>query len=210
MARDRRSIRLSNYDYRSAGAYFVTICTYGRECILEDANVHEWVCAAWHRAVCGGVDQPEYEFVVMPNHVHGIVWLANEVPDRAAVGAKHPRDQMTFDNTRRNGPEMPFGDKGASPLRDPVRRELLSPESGSLGAVVRAFKSAATKRVNTLRETPGSPVWQRGFYERIVRDEDELMRVREYIRDNPAKWAEDPNHPANIDAAPASAHLSRA
>ncbi|RLC57367.1 MAG: hypothetical protein DRI30_04340 [Chloroflexi bacterium] len=79
-------------------------------------------------------------------------------------------------------------------------------EAGSLGAVVRAFKSASTLRVNRLRETPGARVWQRGYYDRIIRDEAELARVRQYIRDNPARWVEDRNHPSNLaDSAAAGA-----
>jgi hypothetical protein len=69
-------------------------------------------------------------------------------------------------------------------------------ESGSLSAIVRTFKSAAAKRINRLRGTSGAPLWQRNYYEHIVRDEDDLYRIREYIRDNPAKWNEDPLNPA--------------
>ena len=66
---------------------------------------------------------------------------------------------------------------------------------------MRAFKAASTKRINAIRNTPGARVWQRNYYEHIVRGEEELMRVRRYIRDDPAKWRDDPDNPAtNIPA----------
>jgi len=67
---------------------------------------------------------------------------------------------------------------------------------GSLGAIVGAFKSSAARRISTLTEVSPGTIWQRGYYERVIRDGDELTRVREYIRDNPAKWNEDPDNPA--------------
>ena len=196
MAYDRRSIRLAGYDYRSAGAYFVTICTFRRDCILDDPAIREWVTAAWRRAAFDGVGPPEYEFVVMPNHLHGIVWLGPKVGAPTTVGAKHPRPRMGFGNGQLGALEVSFGNKGASPLQRLAVDQLRPPERGSLSAVIGAFKSAATKGINALRGTPSAPVWQRGFYERIIRNEDELTRVREYIRDNPAKWQDDPNNPA--------------
>lgn len=91
-----------------------------------------------------------------------------------------------------------------APLRpDYPRRPVLLP--GSLGAIVLQFKSAAAKRINEMRKSPGAPVWQRNYYERVVRNEEDLMRIREYIFDNPRKWAEDPDNPANIPARQLSA-----
>jgi len=84
--------------------------------------------------------------------------------------------------------------RGAAPL---LRAATL--KAGSLGAAVRAFKASATLRINALSKTPRAPVWQRGYHERIIRDEDHLARVREYIADNPRKWAEDPHNPRNWD-----------
>jgi putative transposase len=167
---NRRSIRLRGYDYRRYGAYFVTICTAQRACILEDEYIRDAILMTWRavgkyaRAATGD------EFVVMPNHVHGIVWL-------------RPRGPGPSDH--------------AEPSRFRVSRERGHPivEAGSLGAIVRAFKSAAAKRVNSLRDTPKTPVWQRGYHERIVRDEGELGRIRD--RNNSLKWAEDRNNPAN-------------
>ena len=64
-----------------------------------------------------------------------------------------------------------------------------------LGTIVNAFKTVSAKRLNQLRRTPGVPVWQRNYYEHIVRTDAELERIRDYIRQNPAKWAEDRENP---------------
>jgi REP element-mobilizing transposase RayT len=66
---------------------------------------------------------------------------------------------------------------------------------GSLGAIVRSYKSAVTRRINRLRDTPGAPFWQRNYWEHIIRNEASLNRIRGYIENNPARWAEDQLHP---------------
>ncbi|HEY8767253.1 MAG TPA: transposase [Dehalococcoidia bacterium] len=186
-----RSIRLPRYDYRLFGAYLVTICTYRRECTLNDDRIRQAVQLSW-RSANGGRKSDPYDFIVMPNHVHGIVWVSEKrgvVTARDVVRAQRggPSDAELDRRSIRAGP--PLVRKGVAPLR-----------SGSLGEIVRMFKSLSTKRINGLRGAPGLPVWKRNYYERVVRDDDELRRVRQYILDNPAKWAEDPNNPAIIKA----------
>ncbi len=187
---DRQSLRLRGYDYTTAGAYFVTICTTERQWSLEDPVWQTVVRTAWRRAVCDGTEPPPYDFVIMPNHVHGIVWLparSNVRRRPTDVGAQRPGiDRSVVDEVALAG-ERRSDIVGAAPLRAHVK-------AGSLGAIVRAFKSTSTKRINRLRETPGARVWQRGYHDRIIRDEAELARVRQYIRENPAKWDEDPNN----------------
>lgn len=86
----------------------------------------------------------------------------------------------------------------------PTRLDLLRRvESGSLAAIVRTFKAATAKRINNIRLTPGAPVWQRNYYERVIRDDRELKHAREYILDNPNRWAEDRYNPANAGERPA-------
>ena len=173
----RRSLRLRGYDYAQAGAYFVTICTAARKCCLcEIAGTavnltpvgrivaEEWVRTAELRPKVG-LD----EFVVMPNHLHGIVVLSQ------TVGA-----------TRRVAP----GRGSASPLRSGV-----SP--GSLGAIVGQFKAASACRINALCGTSGRAFWQRGFYEHMIRDEADLEATRTYIANNPLQWALDRENPVS-------------
>lgn len=167
----RRSIRLPFYDYRRFGAYFVTICTFQRALVLDQQLVSELILQTW-RAI--GKYAPAARgdaFVVMPNHVHGIIWLDGGSSSNSAASL--------------------------TPLRMSQNTGHPIVEPGSLGAIVRAFKSSSAQRVNAVRKTPKRPVWQRGYHERIIRSDSELERVREYIRNNPQKWADDPNNPAN-------------
>ena len=170
---NRHSIRLPEFDYRQFGAYFLTICTYEKDPIFgrvysDAVHLTEFGRAVEHEWSLTG-KLHDYvatdTHVVMPNHFHGIIWLRRNV-----VGAQR-----------------------AAPLRaDAARLSNVQPQS--LGAVVRGFKSASTKRINELRATPGSPVWQRNYYERVLRNDEELCRAQEYINYNPLKWSEDPNH----------------
>ncbi|MEM6528407.1 MAG: transposase, partial [Chloroflexota bacterium] len=83
----------------------------------------------------------------------------------------------------------------ASPLR---RRSFVAPASGELGNIVGTFKSMSARRINKTLDTQGAPVWQRNYYERVIRDSTELDRIRAYIMNNPAKWAEDKHNPVNL------------
>ncbi len=175
----RRSIRLKAYDYTQAGTYYVTMCTRDRVCwfgdIVDDAmalNAYGvMVRDEWLETECLRDHVELDEFVVMPNHIHAILSLGpmaeREVPAER-VG------------TARRAPTERFG----------------RPIAGSLPTIVRAFKSAVTKRINALRGTPGTTIWQRNYYEHVIRDENELNRIRAYIVDNPAKWAIDRENPA--------------
>ena len=182
----RRSMRLRDWDYRDDGAYFVTICTHNRESILDEPRVARVLRTEWSRAICGGRDPDLGDFVVMPNHVHGIVWITG-----SGDAAKHYRVQTGYSSGTNYGQAVSGQVRGASPLR------VSGCVPGSLSAKVGAFKSAACKRVRALRGVPAEPVWQEGYHDRIIRDERGLERARHYILDNPAKWAEDEYNPAN-------------
>jgi REP element-mobilizing transposase RayT len=187
----RRSIRLATYDHRERGAYFVTICTHQRELIFGNPRVARELELAWRSIGRYARARPDY-FVVMPNHIHGIIWLTGAAPAGAQHTPKSGRPLATMDALECGATS---GNTRAAPLRRPD--PLDGPGRGSLAAIVRGFKSNTTKRVNELRNTPGAPVWQRNYNERIIRDDRELEAVREYIRNNPRKWADDPNNPAN-------------
>jgi len=179
----RRSIRLTGYDYTAPGAYFVTICTHHRECLFDNAVFWEVAENAWRNiplhphATHVTLD----EWIVMPNHVHGILVL-NERRD----GWGEASGETVRENNEAPSPE-------ASPL--PKRDARLMPSS--VGAIVGNYKSLVARRINRLRRTPGAPVWQRGYYDRIVRNQRALDAIRRYIRDNPVRWAEDRE---NLDA----------
>lgn len=173
----RRSLRLRHYDYAQAGAYFITVCTRDRRCLFGDIvdgamvsnDIGEVAQGAWENIP---VHFPHVEtdaWTVMPNHVHGVIVII-----------------------RPNVAEPPIGGTThASPLH---HRSGLPKRS--IEAIVGAYKSAVSKRINALRGRPGAPVWQRNYYEHVIRNEADLHRIRQYIAGNPARWAEDPKNPA--------------
>ncbi|MCP9448369.1 MAG: hypothetical protein NNA22_12480 [Nitrospira sp.] len=169
---NRRSIRLKGYDYSQAGAYFITIVTQDRACLFGDGvggeirlnGLGEIVRQEWLRT---GHIRPNVEldaFVVMPNHVHGIIVL--------------------------------HGDGRGTLQRAPTTVERFGkPTSNTIPTIVRLFKSATTKRINERRGTPGAPIWQRNYYEHIIRDDESLNRIRQYIAENPLRWHLDRENP---------------
>lgn len=166
---DRRSIRLPGWDYRAAAAYFITICTHERECLFLDLAWRNIAETAWRKIPSTSPRVVLDEWIVMPNHVHGILILTD------------PADT----------PAAPFDWRHTPPLPAAEPRSFANAPAGSLGAIVRSYKAAVTRRVNHQCGTRGHKRWQRGYYERIVRDDRELDRIRVYIRQNPSRWAED-------------------
>ena len=173
----RRSIRLQGYDYTQAGAYFITICVQYRECVLGDIVNGEIHLSEWGQVVQTEWDQlprrfPNIEtdaFAIMPNHIHGIVMI----PGRWGTAGRAPTHRAPTVTVERFGQPLP----------------------GSIPTIVRSFKSAITKRINALRGTPGVPFWQRNYWEHVVRDENDLNRIRQYIENNPLRWHEDQLNP---------------
>ncbi len=166
----RRSTRLHGHDYSVPGAYFVTICTYRKECLFGDvvadamrlSALGEIAARIW-QTIPNHVSHVELgTFVVMPNHIHGILVL------RESVGAKH-----------------------ASPLR----HQLKGSRRGSVSAIVQAFKSAVSREARLQGFVSGEPLWQRGFHDHIARTNEELTRVRLYIEENPLRWSLDAENP---------------
>jgi putative transposase len=179
----RRSIRLKGFDYSQAGAYFVTICTRERELLFAHEDYQAIVHDEWLRtAVVRPYIQLD-EFTCMPNHIHGIIHIVE--PCR---GEAMPRPDLALNKRATHR---------VAPTRDM--------RSDSLGAIIGQFKSVTTKRINQLRGTTGLPAWQRNYYEHIIRREDELHRIRQYIRDNPLNWDTDEENP-NRKAGAAPGH----
>jgi len=200
----RRSIRLKEYDYTQPGAYFVTICAWHRECLFGDI-VDGAVClnpagrmvnAQWQRLAHRFPNIRLDAFVIMPNHVHGIIIID-------PVGATRPSPDRTLDG-KDPGPDQARVSDDGSPLQ-PTRNNAGSPQppvrangppSGSLGAMIGQFKSRATRRIWALPGVGQPPVWQRNYYEHIIRNEMEWERIQKYIVENPAMWLKDQLHPS--------------
>lgn len=168
--RSRQSIRLQNFDYSQSGAYFITICTYNRNLLLGEVvngvmvlnefgriAVDEWLATQTIRENII-IDK----FVVMPNHIHGIIIIRRGTLQRA-----------------------------------PTPEQFGKPTSNSIPTIVRGYKSTVTKQINQLRQTPGANIWQRNYYEHIIRNDDDLAQIREYIVNNPMNWHLDNEYPEN-------------
>ena len=179
----RRSIRLKGYDYHNAGAYFVTICTKKRECVLDDPIVNGIINAVW-QALSSWFPTIELdEFVAMPNHVHFILWIIDRTVEMPPVGAH---------DTGKSDGGKPDGSK-SHPYQIPKPTKInFAP---ALGDVVGAFKSLVFKVyldwIETNDPTRGAKFWQENYYEHIIRNNIELNAIRQYIIDNPTNWNKD-------------------
>jgi REP element-mobilizing transposase RayT len=205
----RQSIRLRGWDYTTPGAYFVTICTHQRECLFDNLSFKEVAENAWrfipNQAHARHTQLDEW--VVMPNHVHGILVIVSPVGARPGEDKLREQAQVLWPGLALTPPEGDFrvDEVGARPPEDDFREqaEVLSGglastlKPGSIGAIVGNFKSLVAGRINNLRRKPGQRVWQRGYYDRIIRNERELNAIRQYIQDNPRRWNEDRD---NLDA----------
>jgi REP element-mobilizing transposase RayT len=200
----RRSIRLQGYDYRQSGACFVTICTHQRELLFNDPLLRRVAETLWQRIPRHFAHVRLDAWVVMPNHIHGIIIIANDPGRGEASPEATSATQPVAPAGSGSGWESVAGD--ASPLQ-PRRPSGVAP--GSLGAIVGNFKSVTARRINHLRRTPGMPVWQRNHYEHIVRDERALHAIRQYIAGNPARWAWDTYSPAAVGPDPQAVQLWR-
>ncbi len=174
--RRRRSIRLKQYNYCQAGAYFVTTCTQNRRLLFGEItdgrmslNQNGYIVqSCWEQIPQHFKFVETIDFVVMPNHIHGILFIKD-----LDVVARH-----------------------AVPLPQKKCEAFAQPVPGSLATIIRSFKSAVTKRINLRTDPPDSSVWQRSFYEHIIRNEKELDHIRQYIQENPLKWELDLENPA--------------
>ncbi|MEK7368036.1 MAG: transposase, partial [Planctomycetota bacterium] len=170
----RRSIRLKGYDYSQKGAYFVTICTCNKKCLFGKVveskivlnKLGQMVVKCWNEIP---IHFPNVEldvFVIMPNHLHGIIVLTDYC--RGGVPPPHWKGEAT------------------SPL-----------QKSTLGQVVAYFKYWTTRSINQTFNTPGNRIWQRNYYEHVVRNEDDLNETREYVINNSLKWKLDKENPDN-------------
>lgn len=185
---NRQSTRLRGYDYTQAGAYFVTMVTYQRACLFG-----EIVEGEMRLSRAGKIAQWEWQnlpqrfrfvelgaFVVMPNHVHGILIFHRQGTTQPAHKMSDVGDDSLQETTKTSadGSPRPCG-----------------PKPGSLGAVVGQFKSRVTKRIWKMPSWRGKPIWQRNYHDRIIRNRRELDAIWRYIEANLINWAEDSQNP---------------
>ncbi len=167
----RRSIRLKGYDYSQEGAYFVTIVTWRRDFLFGEIvngemilNEHGQIADECWREIPNHFPHVELgAYVIMPNHMHGIILINDD------VGARH-----------------------ASPLQKTPN----GVSKGSLGAIIGSYKSAVTRLIG--RELNETGIWQRNYYEHIIRNDNDLQNKTDYIEANPLLWEQDHENPVNI------------
>jgi putative transposase len=185
----RKSIRLPCYDYSQPGAYFITICTHQRRCcmarvvdnrvipsLLGEIVENQWTNLPRH--------YPHIEieaFVLMPNHVHGVIVIVGAGWEPAPTGSDAK-------------PDHPRGGDTALEGLEPAPTESVAKQHG-VPEIVRGFKTFSARRINEMRRTPGAQFWQRSYYEHIIRNEQELGRITEYIESNPLNWQLDRENP---------------
>ena len=175
----RRSIRLQGYDYASPGGYFLTIVSHQRENLFGeilngDMHLNKFGKTAqweWNRLESRFRNIDLDTFVVMPNHVHGIILIEED----HALG-------MSQESSLNNNPAGKADQFG-------------KPEQGSIATIIRSYKSSVSFRINLMRQSSGLPVWQRNYYEHIIRNEKELAELRKYILENPLVWEKDEENP---------------
>ena len=183
----RRSIRLKGYDYSQTGGYFVTVVAWHRECLFGEVMNGEMVLNEYGKIAneCW-LAIPEHfpnvelgAYIIMPNHVHGIIVIRSN---------ESPLTMKTVDDRR-----------GAALLRpyDEQNPHKINVKPGSLGAIVRSYKSAVSYRIN--KEHHATGIWQRNYYEHIIRNEKDLQNKTDYIEANPLLWDEDDENPVNAN-----------
>jgi len=173
--RERKLNRLKNFDYSVPGLYFITICVKDRELIFGDVIKGQMILNEYGEIVKQQwlwlEEQYLYinsdEFVIMPNHLHGIITIDD---DNVETG----RDRVG------TGRDL----------------SLRTPKTKSLSELIGAFKTTSSKLIH--RHGLPELQWQRSFYDRIIRDENELNRIKKYIIDNPINWEADRNNKENL------------
>ena len=176
----RHPHRLEQYDYSQPGGYFVTICTRGRTCLFG-------------HIVDGSMALNAFGEIVWAEFVNTAALRPRVTLDSLVIMPNHVHTILLVTDTATTSSDRAF-----------VRTERFGqPTPDSLPTAVRLLKSATTSRINALRGTPGQPIWQRNYYEHVIRNDDSLHHIREYIANNPASWALDRENPAYTPGASA-------
>ncbi len=167
----RRSIRLKDFDYAAPGGYFITLCTHNRKPLFG-----EIACGAMLLNECGLAVQAAWGELA-GHYPHVTV-------DEFAVMPNHLHGILVLGADEEN----------ARAARRPAPTNAIRQ---GVPVIVRTFKTFSAKTVNAACNTPGAAVWQRGYFERVIRGDESLGCVREYIRQNPARWADDDENPSS-------------
>ncbi len=177
MKRRKNTLRFEGYNYSNSGAYFITICSYKKENIFGDIenglmhlnNIGKIIQDCWYQITENNNNVKLDDFVIMPNHIHGIIRI---------VGAIHESPEENINARRNNGVIREL------PLRNERRTMLLS-------KIIGRFKMNTSKLINKIHNSKGSHNWQRSYYDHIIRCEEDLNNTKQYIQNNPFNWETD-------------------
>lgn len=166
---NRKSIRLPFYDYSEAGYYFITICSFDKKKIfgkiingkMYETEIGKIVREEWKRTSGLRLNVSLGSFILMPNHIHGIIIMNYRIESSLFTSPEHKNI-----------------------------RGFTSP-SNSLGAIMKGFKAAVTSQVNKIENLPSIKIWQKNYYERVIRNQAEYIKIDEYIRRNVELWGKD-------------------
>ena len=207
---------MKGYDYAQGGVYFVTICTQGRENLFGEikggemrlSGIGEVVKSEWLKTPEMRPNVTLDEWIIMPNHIHGIITIDDgrgTLPRASVEGKGNTGTQVIKKGTQQRARAEGKGDTATPPQghvqRAPTVERFGKPVSNSIPTIVRMFKSSTTKKINEMRGLPYSPVWQRNYYEHIIRNEGAMNKIREYIAGNPARWGFDRENPGGASDA---------
>ena len=190
------SARLKGWDYSSPGYYFITICTKNRECLFGNVVQGEIVLSEmgkmaeqyWREIPVHFNGIKLDEFVVMPNHIHGIISIV-ETPVVETPVVETPVVETPVVET----PIVETPNLGVSTIGvNDTGNDHDIKNTPNIGIIINQYKRICTIRIRT--SNPGIPVWQPRFHDHIIRDENELNRIRQYIIDNPVNWEKDDNY----------------
>jgi putative transposase len=171
----RRSIRIPSYDYTQPGAYFITVVTNQRACILSQIGdgltnlspVGRLVEQEWLRLPLRFSHTHLDVYTVMPNHLHGIIVIDQDPSGGETRHGQYPATAEAF----------------------------AKPVPGSIPTMIRSFKSATTSQYRKLNRSH-EVLWQRNYFERVIRNDGEWQRIRDYILANPLNWESDQENPS--------------
>ncbi len=186
LRRNRQSHRWRGYDYAHEGAYFVTICTHNRmhlfgrvtNGVMQLSTRGQIAWDVWHSIPVHFTHVVLDAFVVMPNHVHGIVIIVESA--RPSAGATHESPTTTQPQNA--------GEARLAPTHQPNAKGA---PSGSLGAIVGQYKSTVTRRIRQLPNATDETIWQRNYHDRVIRNQREYDYMAWYIQTNAQRWETD-------------------
>lgn len=206
---NRRSIRLKGHDYSSPGQYFLTLCVQNRPCLFGEIKNGEMILNTagkmineWWNKISGKFSNAQLDvYQIMPNHFHAIVGIINPQKN---VGVD-PRVNPKKGNSRNKGGKPQDETKGGhvGPPQPDSPEPDFETQPASIPAISQWFKTITTNEyIRGVKENLFPPfdrkLWQQNYYDHIIRDEQSLQRIREYIINNPAQWEEDQNNPKNF------------